>query len=156
MLKLKLQYFGHLMPRADSLENALKKNNNKERKGPDAGKHWGQEEKGMPENEMVGWYHWLNGYEFEQAPGDGEGQGSLVCCGLGGGHKEMDMAEWLKNSNNHIKKKKGYHITIHIHFIHGLSSCIKKSNWDFKNYLFLNRKCIGLIQSVFVHIEKQS
>ena len=39
MLKLKLQYFGHLMPRADSLENALKKNNNKERKGPDAGKH---------------------------------------------------------------------------------------------------------------------
>ena len=40
-------------------------------KDPDAGKDWGQEEKGMPEDEMVGWPHWLNGQEFEQAPGDG-------------------------------------------------------------------------------------
>ena len=49
-------------------------------KVPDAGKDWRQEEKGMTEDEMVGWHHWLNGHEFEQAPGDGEGQGSLVCC----------------------------------------------------------------------------
>ena len=49
------------------------------RKDPDAGKDWRQE-KGMTEDEMVGWYHWLNGYEFEQAPGDDEGQGSLACC----------------------------------------------------------------------------
>ena len=49
-------------------------------KDPDAGKDWGQEEKGMTEEEMVGWYHWFNGHEFEQAQGDSEGLGSLACC----------------------------------------------------------------------------
>ena len=49
-------------------------------KDPDAGKDWKQEEKGTTENEMVRWHHWLNRHEFEQAPGDGEGQGSLACC----------------------------------------------------------------------------
>ena len=48
-------------------------------KDPDAGKDWGQEEKGMTEDEMVGWHHWLNGHEFEQPLGDSEGQGGLVC-----------------------------------------------------------------------------
>ena len=48
------------------------------RKDPDAGEDWKQEEKGMTEDEMVGWHHWLNGHEFEQAPGYGEGQGSLA------------------------------------------------------------------------------
>ena len=56
---------------------------------PDAGKCWGREEKGMTEDEMVGWYCRLNGYEFEQTPGDGEGQGSLVHCSPWG-HKEAD------------------------------------------------------------------
>ena len=50
------------------------------RKDPDAGKDWGQEEKGATENEMVGCHHWLNGHEFEQTLWDGEGQGSLACC----------------------------------------------------------------------------
>ena len=50
------------------------------RKDPDAGKDWGQEEKGMTENEMVGCHHRLSGHEFEQTPGDSEGQGSLACC----------------------------------------------------------------------------
>ena len=49
-------------------------------KDPDAGKDWGQEQKGMTEDEMVGWHHWLYGHEFEQAPGDGDGQRSLACC----------------------------------------------------------------------------
>ena len=49
-------------------------------KDPYCGKDWRQEEKGTSENEMVGWHHQLNGHEFEQTPGDGEGQGSLVCC----------------------------------------------------------------------------
>ena len=49
-------------------------------KDPGAGKNWRQEEKGMTEDEMVGWHHWLNGREFEQAPRDGKGQGFLVCC----------------------------------------------------------------------------
>ena len=50
-------------------------------KDPNAGKDWRWEEKGMTENEMVGWYHCLDGHEFEQAPGVGEGQGGLACCG---------------------------------------------------------------------------
>ena len=49
-------------------------------KDPNAGKDWRQEEKGMIENEMVGWHHWLNGREFEQALGVGDGQESLACC----------------------------------------------------------------------------
>ena len=49
-------------------------------KDPDAKKDWGQEEKQATEDEMVAWHHWLHGQEFEQAPGDSEGQGSLACC----------------------------------------------------------------------------
>ena len=52
-------------------------------KDSDAGRDWGQEEKGTTEDEMVRWHHRLNGHEFEQALGDGEGQGSLVCCSTG-------------------------------------------------------------------------
>ena len=50
-------------------------------KDPDAGKDWEQEEKGATEDEIVGWHHRLDGYESEKALGDGDGQGSLVCCG---------------------------------------------------------------------------
>ena len=50
------------------------------RKDPDAGKDWGREEKGTTEDEMIGWHHWLDGHEFDQAPGAGDGQGGLVCC----------------------------------------------------------------------------
>ena len=64
------------------------------RKDPDAGKDWRQEEKGMTEDEMVGWQHWLNGHEFEQAPGVGDGQGSLECCSLWG-CKDSDTTEQL-------------------------------------------------------------
>ena len=63
-------------------------------KDPVAGKDWRQEGKGMTEDEMVGWHHWLDGHEFEQAPGVGDGQGSLVCCSPWG-HKESDTTEWL-------------------------------------------------------------
>ena len=52
----------------------------------------------MTEDEMVGWHHGLNGHEFEQTPGDGEGQGSLVCCSPWG-HKESDMTEQITNNN---------------------------------------------------------
>ena len=68
-------------------------------KHPDVGKDWKQEEKGMAENEMVGWHHHLNGYEFKQTLGVGEGQGSLVHCSPWG-HKEPDTTEWLDNSNS--------------------------------------------------------
>ena len=71
------------------------------RKHSDAGKDWRQEEKTKTKDKMVGWCHQLNELEFEQAPGDGEGQGSLGCC-RPWDHKESDMTEWL-NSN---KKEK--------------------------------------------------
>ena len=63
-------------------------------KHPDPGKNWGQEEKGMTEDKMVGWYHWLNGHGFGWTLGVADGQGGLVCCGFGG-HKESDMTERL-------------------------------------------------------------
>ena len=49
-------------------------------KDPDAGKDWGQEEKGVTKDEVIGWHQWLNGHEFEQTQGGSEGQGSLACC----------------------------------------------------------------------------
>ena len=82
MLKLKLQYFGHLMRRADSFEKTLM-----------LGKRRG-EKKGTTEDEMVGWHHELDGHKFEQAPGVGDGQGSLACCSPWG-RKELDIHERL-------------------------------------------------------------
>ena len=63
-------------------------------KDTDDGKDWRQDEKGMTEDEMVGWHHWLNGHESEWTPGVGDGQGGLVCCGSWG-LKESDMTEQL-------------------------------------------------------------
>ena len=63
-------------------------------KDPDVRKDWGQEEKGMTEDEMVRWHHWLNGQEFEQAPGDGEGQGSLACCSHGVTKSQTPLSNW--------------------------------------------------------------
>ena len=63
-------------------------------KDPNAGKDWGQEENGASEDEMVGWHHRLNGHEFEQAPGVGDGQGSLACCSPWH-RKESDTTERL-------------------------------------------------------------
>ena len=84
-LKLKLQYFGHLIQRTDSLE----------KKDPDAGKVWRQEEKGMTEDEMVGWHHQLDRHEFEQASGVGDGQGSLACCSPWGVTKSQTwLSDW--------------------------------------------------------------
>ena len=60
-------------------------------KDPDSGKDWRQE-KGTTEDEMIGWHHWLNGHEFEKAPGDGEGQGSLGCCSPWGCRIGQDLA----------------------------------------------------------------
>ena len=81
MLKLKLQYFGH--PMCQLIGNDL-----------DAGKGRGQEEKGMTEDEIVGWHYQFNGHEFEQALGVGDGQGSLASCSPWV-RKESDMTEQL-------------------------------------------------------------
>ena len=63
-------------------------------KDPDAGRDWGQEEKGTTEDVIAAWHHRLDGHEFGWTPGDGDGQGGLACCDSWG-HKELDMTEWL-------------------------------------------------------------
>ena len=63
-------------------------------KNPDAGKDWGQKERGMTEDEMVGWHHRLDGHGLGWTPGVGDGQGNLACCGSWG-RKESDTTEWL-------------------------------------------------------------
>ena len=71
-------------------------------KDPDAGKDWGQEEKGTTEDEMVRWYHWLNGHGFGWTLGVGDGQGGLECCGSWG-CKELNTTEWLNWAELDIK-----------------------------------------------------
>ena len=83
MLNLKLQYFGHLMWRVDSLEKTLM-----------LGGIWGQKEKGTTEDKMAGWQHQLDGYEFGWTPGVSDGQGGLACCDSSG-RKESDTTERL-------------------------------------------------------------
>ena len=61
---------------------------------PDAGRDWGQEKKGMTEDETAGWHHWLDERESEWTPGVGDGQGGLACCDSWG-RRESDMTEWL-------------------------------------------------------------
>ena len=63
-------------------------------KDPDAGKDWRQEEKGTTDDAMVGWHHRLDGHEFEQAPGVGDGQGSLVCCSPGVAKSRTRLSDW--------------------------------------------------------------
>ena len=63
-------------------------------KDSDAGRDWGQKEKGTTEDEMAGWHHWLDGHESEWTLGVGDGQGGLACCDSWG-RKESDMTEWL-------------------------------------------------------------
>ena len=74
-------------------------------KDPDAGKDWRQEEKGMTEDEKVGWYHWLDGHEFEQALRVGDGQGSLACCSHGVTKNQTWMSDWtdLNNVSAYLK-----------------------------------------------------
>ena len=81
MQKLKLQYFGHLIQRADTLENALM-----------LGKIEDRRRRGRQRMRWLGWHHQFNGQEFEQTLGDSEGQGRLVCFSPWG-HKELDTNE---------------------------------------------------------------
>ena len=68
-------------------------------KDPDAGKDWGQEEKGTIEDEMVGWHHWLNGHGFGWTPGVGDGQGGLACCGS---WDQTQLSNWTELNYSHI------------------------------------------------------
>ena len=96
-------------------------------KDSDAGRDWGQEEKGTTEDEMVGWHHWLDGREFEWTPGDGDGQGSLACCDSWG-RKESDTTEGLNWTELNW-------MLMFIQFLHGKQKKKKTSNhgssWPF-------------------------
>ena len=91
-------------------------------KDSDAGKDWRQEVKRMTEDEMVGRHHRLNGHEFEEAPGDGEGQESLACCSPWG-HKESDRTKWLNNNN----------LSVHCSTVHKSqdieATCMSNDRW---------------------------
>ena len=86
ILKLSLQYFGQLMWRANSLKKT------------DEGKDWRQEEKGVTEDEMVGRHRRFNGNEYEQTPGDSEGQGSLACCSPPVTKSQIQLSDWTTKS----------------------------------------------------------
>ena len=115
MLKWTLQYFGYPMQGADSLVQLV-------RKDPNARKHWRQEKKGMTEDEIVGWHHWLNGYEFEQVPGVGEGQGSPACCNFMElqrvGRDRATELNWYSK----LKKKNTLYITVGFSYFMAYSS----------------------------------
>ena len=113
MLRLKLQYFGHLMWRVDSLEKTLI-----------LGGIWGQEEKGTIEDEMAEWHHQLDAHEFGWTPGVGDGQGGLESCDSWG-CKESDTSEWLNwmNWTNDVEKQV---------FIYGLFKCKLVPPWKKK------------------------
>ena len=96
-------------------------------KDSDAGRDWGQEEKGMTEDEMAGWHHWLNGRESEWTPGVGDGQGGLACCDSWG-RKESDTTEGLNWTELNW-------MLMFIQFLHGKQKKKKTSNhgssWPF-------------------------
>ena len=96
MLKLKLQYFGHLMRRTDSLEKTLM-----------LGKIEGKRRREWPEVEKVGWHHWCNGHELGQTPGDGEGQGGLACCSHGVHSRMYPMGSWRVRHNLATEQQQG-------------------------------------------------
>ena len=98
-------------------------------KDPDAGKDWGQEEKGMTEDEMVGWHHRLNGHEFGWTPGAGDGHRGLACCGSWG-LMESDMTEqlnWTDPKNYAINREWGKNCKSECQVKHG--TWIKYGTW---------------------------
>ena len=97
-------------------------------KDPDAGKDWGQKQKGTTEDEMAGWHHRLDGHEFEWTPGVGNGQGDLACCSSWGG-KESDTTERLNwtNGSSISSFLRNFHTVLH-------------SRKSFLNQLFMSRK----------------
>ena len=92
---------------------------------------------------MIGWHHQLNGHEFEQLPGDGEGQGSLVCCSPWG-HKESDMGERLNNNESNIKGNSGKQESIRKSFLYSYNRTFLRLLWCFQFSTFIHEACVTL------------
>ena len=106
----------------------------KTRKDPEAGKDRRQEKKGITEDEVVGCHQWFNGHEFEQAPGDGEGQGSVVCCSLWS-LKESDKTERLNSNSSPVRKLSVFSFTL---------SC-----WRYFIYIYKQNRCYLLTDATY-------
>ena len=105
-------------------------------KDPDAGRGWGQEEKGMTEDEMAGWHHWVDRCEFEWTPGVGDGQGGLACCDSWG-RKESDTTEQLNWTESLI-----YSIFIdHLY-----------NSWIVLEMTLLSRKMVSILMELVVYL----
>ena len=97
-------------------------------KDPHAGKDWRQKKKRATEDEAVGWHHRLNGHEFEQTPGDSEGQGSLACCSPWG-CKELGMTWGLNNNNKELLRKSAINYRWNLSFNIFWKNCKKDTNY---------------------------
>ena len=116
MLKLKLQYFGHLMRRVDSSE-----------KDSDAGRDWGQEEKGTTEDEMAGWHHRQDGHEFEWTPGVHDRQGAWRAAIHGVAKSRTRLSDWTELNWSPFK-------SLYCH----------NTNWDKKVVMISSEGCVTI------------
>ena len=103
-------------------------------KDSDAGRDWGQAEKGTTEDEMAGWHHWLNGCEFGWTPGDGDGQGGLVCCDSWGRRVGHDWLNWTE-----------VNVTFSVHPMVSFPCCVHKSVFYIWLYSFSANRFITTI-----------
>ena len=94
-------------------------------KDPDAGKYWRLEEKGVTEDEMVGWHHQLDGHEFEYAPGVGDGWGSLVCCSLWVANSRTRLRDWT----DWTRRSPGVELAIHSSILAWNIPCREEPGW---------------------------
>ena len=124
-------------------------------KNSDAGRDWGQEEKGMTEGEMAGWHHWLDGHECEWTPGVGDGQGGLACCDSLG-CKELDTTErlnwtelnwWTESSVQFSHSVMSYSFQPHI-LQHARPPCPSPTSGAYLNSRSSNRWCYPTSSSV--------
>ena len=121
-------------------------------KDPDAQKYWRQEEKGMTEDEMVGWHHWCDGHEFEQALGDGDGQRGLACCSPWG-CKETWLSIWTELCiiymfiHSYICTQ---HICVYTAYIH---NCVYTHTYIFVPWCAHNTPMKFTMEDVFLFME---
>ena len=114
-------------------------------KDPDAGTDWRQEEKGTIEDKMVGWHHWLNGHEFEQTQGGGEGQGSLVCCHPSGHRVRHD---WVTEPQQPVTHRNWMCTVLSLYICDIYYTAIE--NWYIKDPYHFHLVCFFLIHSLWV------
>ena len=115
----------------------------------DAGRDWGQEEKGATKDEMTGWHHWLNGHESEWTPGVGDGQGVLACCDSWS-RKESDTTEWLNQPTDLICD---FHSLFYVQNKYDLSSYSLKSSSDISWAFLQDASGLSILFTMISHLD---